>query len=131
MASSLNKGLVFHGTFNDSDTDNGVLRDKSAYDNHGVINGGVTTGQNGIVGEYVMTTQTETTISTAGTFVPIEGPGSIDPDSERLVGTANNGELEYRGRSNTTAAINLASSASGIDNNATYAIGIGKKRYSG
>ena len=48
---NLNKGLIGHWTMDDVDTDNGMLRDRSAYNNHGQLNGGIVTGDNGIVGE--------------------------------------------------------------------------------
>lgn len=38
------KGLVGHWSMNSEDTDNGMIRDRSAYDNHGTLNGGVSNG---------------------------------------------------------------------------------------
>lgn len=48
---NLQKGLVGHWSMNDADTDSGVLRDKSPYDHQCQLNGGITTSQEGIVGE--------------------------------------------------------------------------------
>lgn len=45
---TLQKGLVGHWTMDDSDTSGGVLYDNSAYDNHGTLNGGVTTGASSV-----------------------------------------------------------------------------------
>lgn len=42
--SDLQKGLVGHWTMNSEDVDNGKIRDRSAYDNHGTLNGGVSNG---------------------------------------------------------------------------------------
>lgn len=47
----LRKGLVGHWTMDDADTSGGVLYDSSAYDNHGTINGGVTTSVSGKIGD--------------------------------------------------------------------------------
>jgi hypothetical protein len=46
---NLQKGLVGHWTMDDADTSDGTLYDRSAYDNHGIINSGVTTGSSGII----------------------------------------------------------------------------------
>lgn len=48
---SLQKGLVGHWTMDDKDTVNGEIRDQSPYSNHGQLNGGITTGQDGVVDE--------------------------------------------------------------------------------
>lgn len=48
---ALQKGLVGHWSMNQEDTDNGKIRDRSAYDNHGTLNGGVTTGNPSPVGD--------------------------------------------------------------------------------
>lgn len=47
---SLQQGLVGHWTMNDEDTSGGTIYDKSAYNNHGTING-ASPGQAGIVGQ--------------------------------------------------------------------------------
>lgn len=41
---ALQKGLVGHWSMDQEDTDNGKIRDRSAYDNHGTLNGGVSNG---------------------------------------------------------------------------------------
>ena len=48
---NLQKGLVGHWTMDDADTSGGTLYDSSAYDNHGTINGGVTTSVSGKIGD--------------------------------------------------------------------------------
>lgn len=48
--SDLQKGLVLHLTMNSEDVDSGKVRDRSAYDNHGTING-PTTGLPGVFEE--------------------------------------------------------------------------------
>lgn len=50
---SLQKGLVGHWTMDSQDVDNGVLRDRSAYDNYAGINGSVAIGSNSIIGESI------------------------------------------------------------------------------
>ena len=50
LSANLQKGLVGHWTMDDRDTDNGMLRDRSAYGNDGSIEGPIT-DQGGIVGE--------------------------------------------------------------------------------
>lgn len=47
IQSSLKKGLVGHWTMDDSDTSNGTLYDKSAYDNHANLENNVLTSQPG------------------------------------------------------------------------------------
>jgi len=47
----LQKGLVGHWTLDAGATSNGTAYDSSANDNHGALNGGVTTGVSGQVGE--------------------------------------------------------------------------------
>ncbi len=48
---ALQKGLVGHWTMNSEDTDNGKIRDRSAYDNHGTLQGNPSTGNFGIIGD--------------------------------------------------------------------------------
>lgn len=48
---SLEKGLVGHWTMDDADTDGSTLYDRSAYDNHGTINGPITTGVSSPIGQ--------------------------------------------------------------------------------
>jgi hypothetical protein len=48
---NLQKGLVGHWTMDDDDTGGGTLYDRSAYDNHGIINSGATSGFSGIVSD--------------------------------------------------------------------------------
>ena len=47
----LQKGLIGHWTMNSADTDGSTIRDRSAYDNHGTLNGSPATGQPSPVGE--------------------------------------------------------------------------------
>jgi len=48
---NLQNGLVGHWTLDEKDTSNGTAYDSSAYNNHGSLNGSLTTGTSGIVGE--------------------------------------------------------------------------------
>jgi len=48
---NLQRGLVGHWTMDDADTSGGTLYDRSAYDNHGTLNGTISTGSVGQVGE--------------------------------------------------------------------------------
>lgn len=48
--SDLHKGLVGHWSMDDRDVDNGIIRDRSAFDNHGTLNGGIVTGVSSPVG---------------------------------------------------------------------------------
>lgn len=45
------KGLVGHWTMNSEDADSGKIRDRSAYDNHGTINGSPNQSQSSIIGD--------------------------------------------------------------------------------
>jgi hypothetical protein len=57
---TLQKGLVGHWTMDDADTSGGTLYDRSAYDNHGTLKNGVTTGASSIIGEaYSFDTSTD------------------------------------------------------------------------
>jgi hypothetical protein len=49
--SDLQKGLVGHWTMNSEDIDSGKIRDRSAYDNHGTIQDGVTQDYTSPIGE--------------------------------------------------------------------------------
>jgi len=60
---NLQKGLVGHWTMDSRDTDNGIIRDKSGYNNHGVING-ITSGHSGKVGEKFKFDGTDDVMST-------------------------------------------------------------------
>ena len=74
----LQKGLIGHWTMNSADTDGSTIRDRSAYDNHGTLNGGITAGVSSPVGEgfefdgtsgtYVQTTSKPTSLTTATIF---------------------------------------------------------------
>ena len=50
LSANLQKGLVGHWTMDDRDTDNGMLRDRGASDNHGEING-ATIGEEAPIGQ--------------------------------------------------------------------------------
>ena len=51
--SDLHKGLVGHWTMNSEDVDNGQVRDRSGYDNHGTIYQNADTGLSGANGESI------------------------------------------------------------------------------
>jgi hypothetical protein len=51
QSNDLSKGLVGHWTMDNVDTDGNTLRDSSAYDNNGTLNGSITTGTSGQVNE--------------------------------------------------------------------------------
>ena len=51
LSANLQKGLVGHWTMDDRDTDSGMLRERSASDNHGTIEGGTDTSQTSPIGQ--------------------------------------------------------------------------------
>lgn len=51
---SLEQGLVGHWTMDAADTSGGISYDSSAYDNHGTLTNGPTTGQSGQVNESIL-----------------------------------------------------------------------------
>src|SRR6056297_3100433 len=61
---NLQKGLVGHWTMDSIDVDNGMIRDRSGYDNHGTING-ATPGYSGKVGRDFDFDGTDDVITTA------------------------------------------------------------------
>jgi hypothetical protein len=64
--SDLQKGLVGHWTLDAGATSNGTAYDSSANDNHGTLNGGVTTGVSGQVGEAYTLNGTDGEVQASG-----------------------------------------------------------------
>jgi len=68
---SLLKGLVGHWTMDSIDVDNGMIRDRSGYDNHGTING-ATPGYSGKVGRAFDFDGTDDYITTISDFSQVD-----------------------------------------------------------
>ena len=104
------KGLVGHWSMNSEDTDNGKIRDRSAYDNHGSLTGTVNTGKSSIIGDsFDFTGQ-------SGDYVEISNDGTLTSNQSSInfwikgdlketgndfpSPVYNNGNFKFWGRSN-------------------------------